>query len=452
MLNNTYLITTTVATMLSTDILLSSSSLNELNQQITTTTTTTATNVVPLFIPKCQPIESLELFGRIYGEMHGYITLFLCPICVLSNICIVIVLNQRNMISPTNFLLTSLAISDGLLMMFYIPFASYFLIGRHTRNSSYNWAVYLLFHISLQNFLHLTSSYIVVVIAVFRVLYVKFLLQCHILCSMQRAKFSITIVLIISSILSIPCIMNHHIVRNNNQDEMNGYMVTYVDNEVMLNYLYWNTAIFLKLLPLLCLCLLSFMIIFIIRKQNSRMRKLKIKSDVIFSGNSIESSNSPINLLTTHSDLLVGDNSESDIHKNHLINHDTKCNVNVQLTKMKETSSPPRTLPVNTVLSKKRNPFENEREKAENRMTRFLLAIVFIFMITLLPQAILLFLSGLVGDCFTDTVYNALGDFMDLLTIINNGINFILYCSMSHQFRTTFIQFCNQLFNLCKKA
>ncbi|KAH8861203.1 Sex peptide receptor [Schistosoma japonicum] len=447
MLNNTTLMTTTVATMLSTDILLSSS-LNNLNQHITTTTS----DVIPLLTPKCQPIESLELFGRIYGEMHGYITLFLCPICVLSNICIVIVLNQRNMISPTNFLLTSLAISDGLLMMFYIPFASYFLIGRHTRNSSHNWAVYLLFHISLQNFLHLTSSYIVVVIAVFRVLYVKFLLQCHILCSMQRARFSITIVLIISSILSIPCIMNHHIVRNNNQDEVNGYMVTYVDNEVMLNYLYWNTAIFLKLLPLLCLCILSFMIIFIIRKQNSRMRKLKIKSDVIFSGNSVKSTNSPINPLTTHSDSLVDDNNETDIDKNHFINHDTKCNVNVQLTKMKKTSSSSHTLPVNTVLFKKRNLFENEREKAENRMTKFLLAIVFIFMITLLPQAILLFLSGLVGDCFTDTVYNALGDFMDLLTIINNGINFILYCSMSHQFRTTFIQFCNQLFNLCKKV
>lgn len=67
-------------------------------------------------------------------------------------------------------------------------------------------------------------------------------------------------------------------------------------------------------------------------------------------------------------------------------------------------------------------------------------------------QAILLFLSGLVGDCFTDTVYNALGDFMDLLTIVNNGINFILYCSMSHQFRTTFIQFCTRIFKICKKT
>lgn len=30
------------------------------------------------------------------------------------------------------------------------------------------------------------------------------------------------------------------------------------------------------------------------------------------------------------------------------------------------------------------------------------------------------------------------GDFMDILALLNSAINFILYCSMSRQFRTTF--------------
>lgn len=30
------------------------------------------------------------------------------------------------------------------------------------------------------------------------------------------------------------------------------------------------------------------------------------------------------------------------------------------------------------------------------------------------------------------------GDLMDILALINSGINFILYCSMSRQFRSTF--------------
>ncbi|CAH8501379.1 unnamed protein product [Schistosoma intercalatum] len=451
MLNNITQLTTMITTIASTITTnnLSTSPINEVNQSMTTTSLVTTTNIMPIINAKCKPIESLELFGRVYGDMHGYITLFLCPICVLSNICIVIVLNQRDMISPTNFLLTSLAISDGLLMIFYIPFTSYFLIGRHTRNSTYNWAVYLLFHISLQNFLHLTSSYIVVVIAVFRVLYVKFIVKCQILCSMQRAKFAITIVFIISSILSIPCIMNHHIVQNNNEQTLNSYMVTYVDNEVMLNYLYWNTAIFLKLLPLLCLCVLSFMIIYTIRRQNSRMRKMKTKS-IICVDRVIETSSSH---NPTSSNSIIINNNELDQNQNQLNNHDIKEKIKFQPIHGSNTLSyTTNSMYKNVTLLKKRNTFENEREKAENRMTKFLLAIVFIFMITLLPQAILLFLSGLVGDCFTDTVYNALGDFMDLLTIVNNGINFILYCSMSHQFRTTFIQFCTRIFKICKKT
>lgn len=31
------------------------------------------------------------------------------------------------------------------------------------------------------------------------------------------------------------------------------------------------------------------------------------------------------------------------------------------------------------------------------------------------------------------------GDLIDILALINSGINFILYCSMSRQFRKTFI-------------
>lgn len=31
------------------------------------------------------------------------------------------------------------------------------------------------------------------------------------------------------------------------------------------------------------------------------------------------------------------------------------------------------------------------------------------------------------------------GDLIDILALINSGINFILYCSMSRQFRQTFI-------------
>ncbi len=68
-----------------------------------------------------------------------------------------------------------------------------------------------------------------------------------------------------------------------------------------------------------------------------------------------------------------------------------------------------------------------------------LLTVVFLFLVTEFPQGILNMLSGILPH-FVDEVYGPLGDLMDILALINNGINFILYCTMSKQFRDTFIQ------------
>jgi hypothetical protein len=68
-----------------------------------------------------------------------------------------------------------------------------------------------------------------------------------------------------------------------------------------------------------------------------------------------------------------------------------------------------------------------------------LLAVVVLFLLTEFPQGVLNLLSGLL-ECFVSEVYNPLGDFMDILALINNGINFLLYCTMSKQFRDTFIE------------
>lgn len=61
-------------------------------------------------------------------------------------------------------------------------------------------------------------------------------------------------------------------------------------------------------------------------------------------------------------------------------------------------------------------------------------------------QSALLLLNHFLGPCFNEFVYERLGDIMDFLTLINNSINFLLYCGMSKQFRDTFLSlFCSSL-------
>jgi hypothetical protein len=78
-----------------------------------------------------------------------------------------------------------------------------------------------------------------------------------------------------------------------------------------------------------------------------------------------------------------------------------------------------------------------------DRTTRMLLAILLLFLVTEFPSGLIALLSGILGDEFALNVYHNFGELMDLLALINSAINFILYCTMSRQFRKTFVKlFC----------
>ena len=72
-----------------------------------------------------------------------------------------------------------------------------------------------------------------------------------------------------------------------------------------------------------------------------------------------------------------------------------------------------------------------------------LLAVVVLFTLTELPQGVLTLMNFFNGHCFTKLVYDPLGDILDMMALVNNSINFVLYCTMSTQFRNTFMSiFC----------
>jgi len=72
------------------------------------------------------------------------------------------------------------------------------------------------------------------------------------------------------------------------------------------------------------------------------------------------------------------------------------------------------------------------------RTTCMLILIVAIFLLTELPQGIFGMLSEMIGFYFHMVIYNNLGDVLDLLSLINSSVNFILYCSMSRKYQEVF--------------
>ena len=84
-----------------------------------------------------------------------------------------------------------------------------------------------------------------------------------------------------------------------------------------------------------------------------------------------------------------------------------------------------------------------DADSETNRTTAMLVAVVLCFVATEVPQGILAFLSGIDPHIF-NTVYVPLGDVFDIMVLINSSVNFLLYCTMSRQFRTIFKEvFCS---------
>jgi hypothetical protein len=69
----------------------------------------------------------------------------------VANSLNIAVLTRREMTSPTNALLTGLAVADLLVMLEYIPFACHMYLPQGTWRAdedrySYPWAAFVLFH------------------------------------------------------------------------------------------------------------------------------------------------------------------------------------------------------------------------------------------------------------------------------------------------------------------
>jgi len=73
-----------------------------------------------------------------------------------------------------------------------------------------------------------------------------------------------------------------------------------------------------------------------------------------------------------------------------------------------------------------------------DRTTGLLLAILCVFLLTELPQGLIAILNAIYTADVHRFIYLTLGDVLDLLSLINSSVNFVLYCLMSSRYRQTF--------------
>lgn len=75
-----------------------------------------------------------------------------------------------------------------------------------------------------------------------------------------------------------------------------------------------------------------------------------------------------------------------------------------------------------------------------DRTTRMLLVLIALALFTEIPQGTIAIASSVFTNEFRVNIYNTLGDVLDLLSLINSTASFIIYCSMSRNFRRAFMR------------
>ena len=120
----------------------------------------------------------LYKFHLCYKEIHGYLAVAICAFGIIANIMNIVVLTRRNIISATNCILTGLAVSDGLTMVAYLPYALrfYCLYGTDPspERNTLSAVRFMLFHACFSVVVHTISIWLTVTLAIFCYIFVKF--------------------------------------------------------------------------------------------------------------------------------------------------------------------------------------------------------------------------------------------------------------------------------------
>ncbi|XP_005104219.1 sex peptide receptor [Aplysia californica] len=317
------------------------------------------------------PISNLRSFHETYGSIHGIAAPIICILGIIANCLNIVVLTCKNMISPTNVLLTWLAISDGLTMTAYLPYVilNYHIYTKDVPCPLAN-ARFIMFFAIFSVVVHSISIWLTVSLAVFRYVFIRYPRRGAKLCNIYRAKLTVFIVCVVVTVVTIPNSVSYSFHTTlTEKNETSWYIDVRQDTpgyQFLKNFNLWIQAILVKLLPCFLLAVLSILLIKQMKDAERRRKKLMNKS-----------------------------NAKADD--------------------------------------------DSRRHRKTNRTTRMLVVVVVLFVITETPQGILQLLGGIIDDFFTN-VYGPLGDLMDTLALFNNGINFVLYCTMSKHFRDTFIK------------
>ncbi|KAJ8681201.1 hypothetical protein QAD02_016988 [Eretmocerus hayati] len=248
--------------------------------------------------------SGVDGFHTFYVPIHGWAALVVCVYGLIANGLNIAVLTRREMRSPTNTILTGLAVADMLVMLDYIPYAVHsYLYHRSKRERySYAWAVFVLFHSFFSQVFHTISICLTVTLAVWRYIAVAHPQKNREWCSQPRTKWAIAAAYFICPIICIPGyiateVTSRSVILDSDDHEVNVsvlvasgvtnlvslepnatlYLVSQTkssQNDGFMDIYMWIYSLVIKLIPCIALTILSLRLIKALIDAKKRRKKL----------------------------------------------------------------------------------------------------------------------------------------------------------------------------------
>ena len=225
--------------------------------------------------------QSFNNFMVVYSQYHGYISAVISCFGIIANILNIIVLTRKHMITPTNYILIALAISDVLTMSFYLVYAIYFYcyaMPLPDYGHSEGWIYFVVINILVVITCHNMAMWLTVSLAVFRYIFVCHHVVANQLCSLQRAKITIAIVIVATIISCLPQYFLYKVINIEPATNISGYWVDKSDlvsvNEYYKTITFWIYGVIMKIGPCVLLTILSGCIIYAMRQARHRRQRL----------------------------------------------------------------------------------------------------------------------------------------------------------------------------------
>ncbi|KAF6020016.1 dmsr-8 [Bugula neritina] len=234
-------------------------------------------------------ITALEIFAAGFLKPSTIVSIVVAASGIIFNVMNIIVLCHPKMRSPVNFLLSMMAIFELLLLILHIPYVSMFNLNIidgiprfHTSNIHH--ARFRLFYINASLFLHMSATWLLIVTACFRFIYVQFPIRSAKLCSYRRAVIASVCTIGACFILTIPNIILYKIIpfhcslyRGNVSCSLGEYLysVQIESNTVLSVFNFWLFAIVSKFIIALLLLIFTAFLIKVLFEADQRKKRLQ---------------------------------------------------------------------------------------------------------------------------------------------------------------------------------